>query len=139
MARTAVFAGLVSDEFGQAVNVGFLGDEAYYIVNDAGFERHVLAEIVDRQVLRQLSEQVLAQRDLVVEGTLKFLGQEDLFAKAMVEASLDKMDENIEQLLQTGLPEEARVWLGLMGFHIVINYHGDILALDLPSETDTDE
>ena len=63
MARTAVFAGLVSDEFGQAVNVGFLGDDAYYIVNDAGFERHVLAEIVDRQVLRQLSEQVLAQRD----------------------------------------------------------------------------
>ncbi|NMC03236.1 MAG: hypothetical protein GYA30_13125, partial [Chloroflexi bacterium] len=51
MARTAVFAGLVSDEFGQAVNVGFLGDEAYYIVNDAGFERHILAEIVDRQVL----------------------------------------------------------------------------------------
>ncbi len=139
MARIALFEGLVSDELGQAVNVGYLGNQAYYIVNDAGFERYVLAENVDRQVLRMLSEQMLAQRDLVVEGTLKFLGQEDLFAKAMVEASLDKMDENIEQVLQAGLPEEARSWLGLMGFHLVINYHGDVIDLSLPSEIETDE
>jgi len=139
MARTAVFEGLVSDEFGQAVNVGHLGDQAYYIVDDAGFERYVLAETVDRQVLRTLSEQMQAQRDLVIEGTLKFIGQEDLFAKAMVEASLDKMDENIEQVLQMGLPEEARTWLGLMGFHLVINYHGDVIDLNLPSEIESDE
>ena len=139
MARTAVFEGLVSDEFGQAVNVGHLGDQAYYIVDDVGFERYVLAETVDRQVLRTLSEQMQAQRDLVIEGTLKFIGQEDLFAKAMVEASLDKMDENIEQVLQMGLPEEARTWLGLMGFHLVINYHGDVIDLNLPSEIESDE
>lgn len=139
MARTAVFEGLVSDEFGQAVNVGHLGDQAYYIVDDVGFERYVLAKTVDRQVLRTLSEQMQAQRDLVIEGTLKFIGQEDLFAKAMVEASLDKMDENIEQVLQMGLPEEARTWLGLMGFHLVINYHGDVIDLNLPSEIEPDE
>lgn len=139
MARTAVFEGLISDELGQAIKVGHLGDQAYYIVDDAGFERYVLAETVDRQVLHMLNEQMQAQRDLVVEGTLKFIGQEDLFAKAMVEASLDKMDENIEQLLQTGLPGEARTWLGLMGFSLVINYHGDVIDFNLPSEIDTEE
>lgn len=139
MARQALFEGLVSDEMGQVVRVGYLGHDAYYIVDDAGFQRHILAETVDRQVLRTLSEQMLAQRDLVVEGTLKFLGQEDLFAKAAVEASLDKIEENMDQVLQNGLPEETRSWLGLLGFHLVINYHGDVIDLNLPSEIDTDE
>ncbi len=139
MSHTAVFAGLISDEQGRAVNVGYVGSEAHYIVDDAGFERHILAEIVDRQVLHTLYEQILAQRDLVVEGTLQFIGQEDLFTKAMIETSLDKMDENITQILQTGLPEETRVWLGLMGFRIVIDIHGDVINLDLPSAVETDE
>lgn len=139
MARTAVFAGLISDEQGQAVNVGHVGGEACYIVNDAGFERHIFAETVDRQVLHTLYEQIMAQRDLVVEGTLQFIGQEDLFAKAMVEASLDKMNENIEQVLQMGLPEETRAWLGLLGFHIGIDIHGDVVDLELPSAVETDE
>jgi hypothetical protein len=42
------------------------------------------------------------------------------------------MDENIEQLLQTGLPEEARSWLGLMGFRVIIDVHGEVVDLNFP-------
>lgn len=132
MARAAVFSGLVVDEADNAVDVVHLGGDAYYVIDDAGFERHILSEVVDRQVLRVLEEQVLSHRELVVESMLDFLQKDDLFTKAAIEASVDQMDENVEQLLQTGLPEEARAWLGLMGFRVTIDVHGDVVDLHFP-------
>jgi len=138
MARFAVFAGLVVDEADHALEVGYVGDEPYYILNDAGFERHISSEVIDRQVLQAMKEQVLSQRDMVVSGTLQFLGQDDLFTKAMIETSIEKIDENMEQLLQTGLPEEARSWLGLMGFRVMVNFRGEVVDLNFPSAVDPD-
>ncbi len=132
MARAAVFSGLVVDEADNAVDVVHLGGDAYYVIDDAGFERHILSEVVDWQVLRVLEEQVLSHRELVVESMLDFLQKDDLFTKAAIEASVDQMDENVEQLLQTGLPEEARAWLGLMGFRVTIDVHGDVVDLHFP-------
>lgn len=132
MARAAVFSGLVVDEADNAVDVVYLGGHAYYVIDDAGFERHIPSDVVDRQVLEVLKEQVYSQRDLVVESMLDFLQQDDLFTKAAIESSVDQMDENIEQLLQTGLPEEARSWLGLMGFRVIIDVHGAVVGLDFP-------
>ena len=132
MARAAVFSGLVADEAGNAVEVVHLGGDAYYVIDDAGFERHIPSEVVDCQVLEVLKEQVYSQRELVVESMLDFLQQDDLFTKAAIESSVDQMDENIEQLLQTGLPEEARSWLGLMGFRVTVDVHGDVVDLDFP-------
>ena len=43
------------------------------------------------------------------------------------------MDENMEQLLNTGLPEETRQWLGLMGFRVIVNVHGEVVHIDMPS------
>jgi hypothetical protein len=132
LARAAVFSGLVADEAGNAVAVVHLGGDACYVIDDAGFERHISSEVVDRQVLEVLKEQVYSQRDLVVESMLDFLQQDDLFTKAAIETSVDQMDENIEQLLQTGLPEEARSWLGLMGFRVIIDVHGEVVDLNFP-------
>jgi len=123
---------LVVDEADNAVDVVHLGGDAYYVIDDAGFERHILSEVVDWQVLRVLEEQVLSHRELVVESMLDFLQKDDLFTKAAIEASVDQMDENVEQLLQTGLPEEARAWLGLMGFRVTIDVHGDVVDLHFP-------
>lgn len=139
MARSAVFAGLVIDENENSLSVKMLGDQAYYVIDDAGFERHVLAEQIDRQVLAVLRDQVLENREAVVAGTLQYLGQEDLFTKAMVETSISKMDENLEQLLQIGLPEEARAGLGMMGFHVVVDLHGEVLNVAFPGAIDYDE
>lgn len=128
----AVFEGLVVDENDRPAEVVNLGGEPYYVVMDAGFERHVPAAVVDLQVLEAMKEQVLSQRESVVDAMLQYLGQDDLFTKATVETSIDQMDENLEQLRRVGLPEEARSWLGMMGFRIVIDIHGEIVELELP-------
>ena len=139
MARVAVFAGLVLDEDDRPVEIKHLGSDAYYVVDDDGFKRHIPSEAVDRQVLTTLQESVLANREAVVEGMLDYLGKEDLFTKAAIEASLGQMDEQMQQLLNTGLPEEARQWLGLMGFRVVIDVHGDVVELEMPGTVDPDE
>lgn len=132
MARTAVFAGLVVDEKDQAVAVTTVGQEAFYVVDEGGFLRHVPSESVDRHVLAALQESVLDHREAVVEGMLDYLGKDDLFTKAAVESSLGQMGEQMQQLLNVGLPEEARQWLGLMGFRVVIDVHGDVIDLEMP-------
>jgi len=35
-------------------------------------------------------------------------------------------------LLETGIPEEVRAYLGMMGFRIRINHHGEILDVEQP-------
>ena len=96
----------------QPVDIAHLGPDAYYVVDDGGFKRHIPSEAVDRQVLMSMQGNVLSNREAVVDGMLQYLGKEDLFTKAAVEASLGQMGSQMEQLLNTGLPEEARQWLG---------------------------
>jgi hypothetical protein len=139
MARSAVFAGLVVNEADDAVTVKHVGQDAFYVVDDAGFLRHVPSENVDREVLGMLQESVLANREVVVGGILEYLGQSDLFTKAAIEASLGQMGEQMQQLLDHGLPEEARQWLGLMGFRVVIDVHGDVLDVEMPGAIDESE
>jgi hypothetical protein len=132
MARAAVFAGLIVNEADEVVAVKHVGEHAYYVVDDDGFLRHVYAETVDRAVLGMLQESVLANREAVVGGILEYIGQSDLFTKAAIEASLGQMGEQMQQLLDTGLPEEARQWLGMMGFRIVIDVHGEVVNIEMP-------
>ena len=49
MARQAMFAGLVYDEFENLVATTFVGGEPNYVIDDKGFKRHIDAEEVDRQ------------------------------------------------------------------------------------------
>jgi hypothetical protein len=132
MSRRALFEGLVVDTNGQPVEAGEVGGEAQYIVLDGGFKFHIPAEPVDRQVLGELREQILANQEAVTEGTMKMLGQEDLFTKAMIDSSLKNMDEHFGRLIEQGLPAEARAYLGMLGFRIVLNYHGDVVSVDQP-------
>jgi hypothetical protein len=139
MAPVALFAGLVIDEQDNVAQVTYVGGDAFYVVDDDGFDRHIPAEAVDRQILKVMKEQILDQRELVVEGMLQYLGQDDLFTKATVESSIDQMDEHLEELQRTGLPEEARSWLGLMGFRIIIDVHGEIVDLQMPEAAAPEE
>ena len=134
MAQYALFSGLVVDENGNPVEVTYVGDVPHYVVDDDGFLRHIPAESVDRQVLALMQEGVLTNREAVVAGTLQMMGKDDLFTKAAVEAAINQMDEKFEQLFSQGLPEDARVWLGMMGFQIVINVHGEVVELRSPQE-----
>ena len=137
--RQALFEGLVFNEEGQPAEVDRVGGEPCYVVLDADFRRYVEAEVIDRQVLAWLHEQVLSNQELVTEGTMSLLGRDDLFTKAMVDASLRDMDERLGELMQQGLPEGVRAWLGMMGFRIVVNVHGEVVEIDVPSVADVDD
>ncbi len=132
MSRRALFEGLVVDTEGQPVGVGSVGDAAQYVVSEGGFKFHVPAEQVDREVLAQLREQIVANKEAVTEGAMRMLGQDDLFTKAMIDSSLNNMDEHFTRLIEQGLPENARAYLGMLGFKIVLNYHGEVVRFDQP-------
>jgi hypothetical protein len=61
------------------------------------------------------------------------LGQEDIFTRAMLLNQIKQMDKQFDALLQTGIPEDARAYLGMMGFRVVIDMHGEILRVDQPT------
>jgi hypothetical protein len=67
---------------------------------------------------------------MVTEGLMAMLGKDDLFTKAMIDASIENMDQVIEQ----GLPDDVRTWLGMFGFRIVVDIHGDVMRVELPSQ-----
>lgn len=128
-----LFAGLVIDENDQAVEVAMIGGEPMYVVNDAGFRRHIPAEHVDRQVLALMKDQITGHEDLISEQTAKMLGQDDIFSRAIIDNQLKNIDQQLEQLLKTGIPDEGRAYMGMMGFKIIIDFHGDVIRLDQPS------
>ena len=132
MSNKALFAGLVVDENGSPLEVAFTGEEAQYVLDDGGFRRHIDAEMVDRQVLAHLQEQIEANKTAVEEGIMKMMGSEDLFTKA----AIDKSIKDIDQVLKQGLPDDARQMLGMMGFRVVVNYHGEVVRIDQPGVVD---
>jgi hypothetical protein len=67
---------------------------------------------------------------------MKMIGQEDIFTKAMIETSLKNLDAHFDALISKGLPEEARAWLGMLGFRVVINVHGEVLRVEQPGAPD---
>jgi hypothetical protein len=129
--RQALFASLVFNEEDELTEIAYLEGEPHYVVLDAGFRRHVEAAHIDRQVVALIREQILSQRELVTEGILNMLGQDDLFTKAMVDTSIEHLDD---RLFEQGIPQEARAWLGMLGFKVVVNHHGDVVRLDMPTQ-----
>ena len=127
--RQALFGGLVFNEQGEPAEVVTVGGEPHYVILEAGFRRHVTSEYVDRQVLSWLQDQISANQDLVTEGTMTMLGQDDLFTKAMIDASI----KNVEDLIEQGFPDDARTWLGMLGFGITVDIHGDVVRINSPT------
>jgi len=132
MPRQPLFAGLVFDEFDNPAESTLVGDEPCYVIDDAGFHRHIPSEQVDRQVLDQMAEMVKGSEDLLSEQTAKMLGQEDVFTKAAIQQQLKNIDKQFDQLLQMGLPEDMRNYLGMMGFKVIINVHGEVVKVEQP-------
>jgi hypothetical protein len=128
--RTALFAGLIQDEEGNPVEVVMVSGMPNYVVEELGFRRHIETEVVDRQVIEMLREQFMSHREIATEAMLQMLGKDDLFTKAMIDASIKNMD----QVLEHGLPDGARAWLGMLGFRVIIDTHGHVVRLEMPEE-----
>ena len=134
MAQKALFQGLVYDEAGKLVETTTIGGEAQYIVDDDGFHRHIDAENVDRQVLAIFLEQLENNKAFAVEQALNLIGQDDLFTKAAIDSSINNID--INQIIAQGIPEQARNMMGMLGFRVIINYHGELVGLEQPTTPD---
>jgi hypothetical protein len=128
--RQALFRGLVFNEEDQPTEVTYVGGEPSYVILDGDFRRHIESEHVDRQVLGWLQEQVMANREMMTEGMMAMMGQDDLFTKAMIDSSIKNMDQLIDQ----GLPDDARTWLGMFGFRVIVDVHGQVTRIDLPAQ-----
>jgi hypothetical protein len=134
--RHALFAGLVFNEQDEPAEIVYVGAVPHYVILDDGFRRHVEAETVDRQIIELLRQQILSNRELVTQEMLAMLGKDDLFTKAMIDASVQNIDKHVDVLFEQGLPEETRTWLGMLGFKVVVNVHGEVVRLDAPGQED---
>jgi len=134
VAQQAFFRGLVYDEFDNPVESKTIGGEAFYVVDDQGFLRHIEAEQIDRRILTVFLEQLEENKDLAITQAMQMMGQDDLFTKAALDAQMRNID--VDQILQQGLPEQARNMMGMVGFRVVINVHGEIIRFDQPALPD---
>jgi hypothetical protein len=115
--------------------MAYVGDEPCYVVDDQGFRRHIPSESVDRQVLDSMHEMIEGHEDILSEQAAKMLGQDDIFSIAMLETQLKQIESQFETLLNTGIPEEARAYMGMMGFKVRINVHGEVIEVIQPGTT----
>ena len=136
MPKKPIFAGLILDEKDKLVEVAYVGEEPCYVVNDSGFRRHISSEQVDRQIFDAMLQQVRGNEELITNQTAKMLGQEDLFSRAFISNQIKNIDQQFGHLLETGIPEEGRAYLGMMGFRVTINVHGEVINIQQPSAID---
>ena len=140
MAKVAVFEGLIFDEHDQRVDVKYIGQDPFYVVDDRGFLRHIPSRDVDRQVWDFMFKQIEGKEDMLSEQTAKMLGQEDIFTVAMIENQLKNSDKQFDSLAEAGIPEASRNYLGMMGFKVTIDVHGEVQDIKQPGiATDGDE
>ncbi len=132
MSRPPLFAGLIVDESENPVSWSTVGDDTFYVIDDAGFKRHVESRTVDRQVLEQLQEAIRGKEEWLAEEAMRSMGQEDIFTKAALEKSLRDAGDRIDALVEQGLPEDARAWLGMVGFRVVVDIHGTVVRVEQP-------
>jgi len=130
LARSALFTGLIYDEYGNLLETAFVGSEAQYVINDQGFLRHVDSELIDRQVLTVFLSELEQNKDLAIDQALNLIGKDDLFTKAAVDASMRDID--MDDILVRGIPEQARNMMGMLGFRVLVNVHGEVVSMKQP-------
>ena len=133
--KRALFEGLVFDTTDQPLAVTWVGDDPSYVLDDGGFLRHIPAEEVDRQVWDTLTSGISGNEDFLSEQTAKMLGQEDIFSIAVIRQQLENSKDQFEQLRSTGLPQDMRSYLGMTGFRIVVDFHGEVVEIRQPAIT----
>ena len=124
-----VFSGLIFDELDNIVETKSVGMDTFYVVDDDGFKRHVDAEKVDRLVFKEITGWIKGHEDKVGQEAAKMMGQEDLFTTSKLINELKNIDKQIDQMVRVGFPEDQKSYMGMMGFKVIINYHGEIIEV----------
>ena len=137
--KRAIFEGLVYDMDNRLLPVVYVGLEPTYVIDDYGFDRHVPAEDVDRQVWDLLSAGIEGNEDMLSEQTAKMLGQEDIFSVAVIRNQLKNRDKQFAELQEKGFPHDARVYMNMIGFKIIVDHRGEIQEVKQLTITSEDE
>lgn len=140
MAKKALFSGLIVDEQDNPVETKVIGNESFYVVDDLGFKRHIPSEEVDLKVLEHMQQLISGHEEIISEQAASMLGQDDIFSKAILKNQLENLDKSFHAILEAGIPEETRAYMGMLGFLIRINIHGEIIEIKQPGmSSHTDE
>ncbi len=139
MTRLALFSGLVFDENDRLVESTYVGEEPFYVIDDGGFRRHIPSEQIDRQVLNEMKGLISGNEDFLSEQAAKMLNSDDPFSRAMIENQLKNIDQQFDALFQVGIPEEMRAYLGMAGFKVVVDYHGEVLSVQQAGASSGDD
>ncbi|MFZ3070698.1 MAG: hypothetical protein WA110_06215 [Anaerolineaceae bacterium] len=132
----AVFESLVFGPRGEPLQVDYVGGEVFYVLDDDGFMFHIPAEGVDRQVWEAMTAQISGNEEMLSEQAAKMLGQEDIFTVAVIRNQLENKEKQFEALRLSGLPEDGRAYLGMMGFRVTVDHHGEVLDIHQPGIVD---
>ncbi len=137
--KRAIFEGLVYDTEGRQLPVVYVGAEPTYVIDDYGFERHVPAEEVDLQVWQKMSAGIEGNEEMLSEQAAKLMGQEDIFSVAVIRSQLENRDKQFRELQQNGFPHDARMYMSMIGFRIVVNHRGEVQEVTQPTITSEDD
>lgn len=132
MAKNALFTGLIFDENDAPVACTRIGDESFYVVDDCGFRRHIPSEGIDREVMKIFTSQISGNEEYLANQAAQMSGQSNLMSMAIFRNAFKNIDKQIDMMLEQGIPEDARAAVGMMGFKITINIHGEIANVNLP-------
>jgi hypothetical protein len=132
-ARDPLFLGLVFSEDGKSLTAADIGGEPFYILDDDGFRRHIRARPLDESILHWLWNQIKGHEHELAEQAARMTGQEDLFSHAVLQQSFAHPEAYLEEIFSHGLPESTRMWMGMMGFRVIVNVHGELLRVEQPA------
>jgi hypothetical protein len=79
-----------------------------------------------------MAEMIDGHEDEISKQAATMLGQDDIFSQAILENQLLSIEEQFDEMLKQGIPEEGRAYLGMMGFKIRINVHGEVIEVVQP-------
>lgn len=126
----AAFDQLVFDRSGEIVPVKRIGGSDHYVVAEDGFDYHIASGKVDDAVWSYLRTEFQKVKEEQLPAALEAMGVTDPFTLAAYEAAIDKFGSGDSPAMA---PQQKDL-LALMGFRIVIDYHGDVLDIEMPSQ-----
>jgi hypothetical protein len=83
-------------------------------------------------VLQVMADMIEGHEDELSKQAATMLGQDDIFSQAILESQLENIDSQLDKILEAGIPEEGRAYMGMMGFKVRINVHGELLEVIQP-------
>lgn len=136
MIKKAFFSGLIFDENDNPAETVTVGNDSFYVINDNGFKRHIDAREIDEKIVHLFTDQIDGNEDYLANAAANFTGKTDIFSMALFKNQLKNIDKEIETMFQQGPPPGLAEMMGMAGFKVTIDLHGNILNVNMPSSSD---